>query len=1119
MCPPSPKIAGPGFGSSEPFQTRERTSVARLGAAVVTLALLLACTGARADEKARSCEEWHGEFVAVEGTVEIRNGDAWKPVAAGGMVCTGDSVRVGSYSRAAIRLPDRTVLRLDQDTTLTFTAPKDDTATWIDVLKGVIHVISRDPRALKFNTPYANAGLDGTEFVLEVKKDRTDVTVIEGEVKLSNDSGQIGVPSGQRGSATMTQQLEAVPVQEPINALRWTPYFVSILGDELPAPDAAPRAAESSSAEFFARRAASRLKVGQVDSARADVAQALRLDPRCGRAFAVDAMIALSEARVADALAAGHKAVDASPRLPAPELALSYAAEAGFDLDLALASATKATALDGGNALAWARVAELRLATGDFAGARKAAEKSLDLRSQFSYALAVLGFADLRSAGPKAAETTFKKAISSEPSAPLPRLGLALALIRDGNLQLGRDQLELAVMLDPTNASSRSYMAKTYDAELRETLSAAQLDIAKRLNGADPTPWLYDALRKQNDNRPIEALRDLQSAIERNDNHGVYRSRLLMDEDLAARSAGIGQIHRTLGFEELALLEGWKSAAADPGDYSSHRLLADVYSYLPRHEIARVDELYQSQLLQPLNLTPVRPQLGEASSFVLDTQGPSKLAFDEFHALLAENGPSFQGSAVVGAHDTRGIDVAVGALEDKMSYSLGWFDYSTDGFRENNDFHQRIGNALFQFRPAPGTGVLTELRTSRVERGDLMLLFDPSAYSPNLRSFETVNSARVGIRHDVSAHGTFLASVIGEWSDSGLTTDAPFVVDTDRTTLSVDLLHLYRADRWQLTSGGRYSTNHDEQAATTSVPGLPETHVEARSEIKHWNGFLYATLSLTPTLSATFGGSFDDLDDPLLSKSGFNPKLGFMWQPSGATSVRVVAFQTLQGPLLSKQNAPPSLEPTHVVGFNQRFFGTEGEKARRYGAAVDHRFSSDLYTGGEVSLRKLSEPLTVPGLAPFTFLADVRDSSARAYAYWTPSTKLAVSGRFEYEHVDSGGVALPDGFTDVETRRLPLSARYFHPSGFSAGATATWISQSGDFAPMFVGPNLPIEHGEDRFWTLDLSLGYRLPNRRGIVSLDVSNVLDQDFRFQDIDPENPRILPERTVLLRASLSY
>jgi Tfp pilus assembly protein PilF len=1114
MRPLPPKTAGPGLGSSEPARQREVTAVVRWGAVIGLLGILFSYPASAADPT-RTCEEWHAEVVAVQGTVEIRTSDGWKALAAGGIVCTGDSVRVMSFSRAAIRLPDKTVLRLDQDTSLTFSEPKDEKGTWIDVLKGVIHVISRDPRFLRFNTPFANAGLDGTEFVLEVTKDRTDVTVIEGQVKLSNDSGQVGVPSGQRGSAGMAQQPAAARVRDPIEALRWTPYFVAILGQDLPSPEQEPNGPELLSADFFAKRAASRLGVGQIDSARADIAEALSLDADCGEALALDAMIALAEARNEAAFAAAKKAVEGSPAAAAPRIALSYAAEATFDLRTALASATTAVDLAPANALAWARVAELRLATGDYNGARTAGEKAIKLRPDLDYGYTVLGFVHLGNDGPKPAEDAFRKAISLEPSAPLPRLGLALALIREGRLELGREQLEVAVMLDPTKALSRSYMAKAYDAELREPLSAAQLDIAKRLNGADPTPWLYDAMRKQNENRPIDALHDLQSAIARNDNLGVYRSRLLLDEDLAARSAGVGQIHRTLGFEQLALLEGWKSAAANPADYSSHRLLADVYSSLPRHDIARVDELYQSQLLQPLNLTPVRPQLGEASSFVLATQGPSKLAFDEFHALLAENGLAFQGSAVVGAHDTQGVDVALGGLDDKLSYSVGWFDYSTAGFRENNDFSQRIANALVQLRPTHETGVLAELRTSRTEKGDLMLLFDPAWFNPFLRQTETVDSARVGVRHDLSSRRTLLASVIGQRADTRAVPTPTDSFDSSRSGLSVNVQYLYRSDRWQVTSGGIFSETHETQnARSTAFPAFASD-----DDLNNWNAYLYANLSLTPTLSAVLGGSLDSVDDSTLSRREFNPKLGLAWQPTDSTLVRAVAFQTLQGPFLSKQNTQPSLEPTHVAGFNQRFFGAEGEMARRYGAAVDHRFSSDLSVGAEASVRDIDRPYIVGFPSMMVVFADARETFGRGYVYWTPSTTMALTGGLQYEHFDNHGLALADGLTDVQTRRVPISARYFRPNGLSAGVTATWISQDGSFAPGQIGPDPVIEHGEDRFFTVDLSLGYRLPNRRGIVSLDVSNVFNEDFRFQDTDPENPRVLPERTVLLRASISY
>jgi hypothetical protein len=51
------------------------------------------------------------------------------------------------------------------------------------------------------------------------------------------------------------------------------------------------------------------------------------------------------------------------------------------------------------------------------------------------------------------------------------------------------------------------------------------------------------------------------------------------------------------------LVEGWRLLNIDPSNYSAHRFLADFYAALPRHEIARVSELLQSQLLQPVNIT------------------------------------------------------------------------------------------------------------------------------------------------------------------------------------------------------------------------------------------------------------------------------------------------------------------------------------------------------------------------------------------------------------------------------------------------------------------------------------------------------------------------------------
>ena len=186
----------------------------------------------------------------------------------------------------------------------------------------------------------------------------------------------------------------------------------------------------------------------------------------------------------------------------------------------------------------------------------------------------------------------------------------------------------------------------------------------------------------------------MQKAIELNDNRAVYRSRLLLDEDLAARSASLGCIYNDLSFQEQALRQGWKSLEADPANYSAHRLLADMYASRPRHEIARVSELLQSQLLQPLNVTPVQPQLAESNLLILEGAGPGSLGFNEFNPLFMRDRDTVQASAVLGENKTVGGDATVAGFHQWFSYSVGAFRYETDGFRENNDLTQDIYNVL-----------------------------------------------------------------------------------------------------------------------------------------------------------------------------------------------------------------------------------------------------------------------------------------------------------------------------------------------------------------------------------------------------------------------------------------
>lgn len=162
---------------------------------LVALAALGLVISARAQPPARGCGDWHAELLAVEGTIEVQRsgGTEWMPAERGGLICLGDAVRTDGFSRATLRLPDDSLIRVDQRSTLTLDEPDDGVGSLLKLLRGVIHVISRDPRSLRFSTPHVNAGLKGTEFDIRVDdvEQRSTIAVLEGRVEVTNAAGRI----------------------------------------------------------------------------------------------------------------------------------------------------------------------------------------------------------------------------------------------------------------------------------------------------------------------------------------------------------------------------------------------------------------------------------------------------------------------------------------------------------------------------------------------------------------------------------------------------------------------------------------------------------------------------------------------------------------------------------------------------------------------------------------------------------------------------------------------------------------------------------------------------------------------------------------------------------------
>lgn len=1086
---------------------------------------------------AQRCEDWVARITSVQGTVQVQKAGRtqWAPVELDDTYCMGDTIRVREQSRAAVVLRNEAVIRLDQNTTISFSGVDREENFLLNLFSGGAHFFSRTPRHIKVITPFVNAAVGGTEFVIRVDEGRASVSVLEGHVSAVNEAGSLSLGKGQAAVALPGRAPELHVVVRPRDAVQWALYyppildyrasdfagggesgwqaqvrrslesyrdgnlaeaFSSLLGVVEPVPD--PR--------FYIYRAGLLLTVGQVEDANEDIERAFALDAANSQACALKSVVALAQNRKDDTMQLAKRAVELDPASSTARVALSYAQQAWFDLKGASASLEEAVRISPDNALAWARLAELRLSTGYLNKALDAAEQAVTLNPKLARTQTILGFAYLTQIKTRESKAAFEKAIRLDQADPLPRLGLGLAKIREGELKAGRMEIEIAVGLDPNNSLIRSYLGKAFYEEKREKQARVQFSIAKELDPMDPTPWYYDAILKQSVNRPVEALKDLQKSIELNDNRAVYRSRLLLDQDQAAREASLARVYNDLGFTGVAFTEGLKSLNADPANYSAHRLLADMYSFLPNRENSRVSEVLQSQLLQPISIMPVPPKLAQNKLFILEGTGPGGASFNEYNPLFTSNRLALNAGGVAGGRGIVGDEVVQSGVWNRLSYSLGQFHYQTDGFRKNNDLTDDIRNVYVQYSLSSQTNLMGEYRRSQNENGDLQLRFDPTNFTPTQRQEKGAESFRLGFHQSFAPSSDLIGTVIHQHTRDVVNVFPDFLsFDSKEDGYMGEAQYIFRSEFFHVVTGvGQYMadrTDHDINF------GSPET---TPVDINNTDFYLYTLIRYPQGFTWTLGGSFDRLLEATGDTQQLNPKLGVSWNILPETVLRAAAFRTLERTLVSGQ----TLEPTQVAGFSQYFSDTpQRTSSWHYGIGLDQRFSETLFGGLEYSGRQMEVPFVAQD-GEKVLQADWNERVARAYLYWAPKAWLALTTEYQYQVLerqrDSNG---DEGIIEARTHQIPFGAAFYHPSGFFLKTTLTYVHQSGTFS------GASTSSGEDQFCVVDAYIGYRLPKRWGVLSLGAKNLFDKRFHFQDPDPRTPTMTPERLLVFWYTLSY
>ncbi|WP_171695163.1 TonB-dependent receptor [Methylomonas sp. ZR1] len=1111
---------------------------------------------AETDATAASCSvEKAAKLVSLQGSLFYDAGakGQWQPAQLEQTLCEGSRIRVEAYSRASLLLPNGITLRLAEGTVLTLNGIAPNQATLLDLLKGFVHFISRTPKQLQITTPIANAGPEGTEFALRADDSSAELWVYEGAVRFFNTYGDIHLKAGEAGQTLLGQAPRARIDLKPADAVNWALYYPPLLpySDSEPAITPALRAAiqnyrqgrvdlalsaldrtppAEQSSEFLKARAAIRLSAGQSQLAMQDIQTLRSSNTNDADALALESILVLTQNRKADALNLAERAVTANPQSAVAYSALSYCQQAEFELEKALAAAQHASQLSPNDAMTWARLSELQLALGLRTESAESATKAFMLAPNLERTQTVQGFSQLFRVDTALALRHFESAVQLDSTAPLPRLGLGLTKTRSGDLEAGRRDLEIAAILDPNNSLLRSYLGKAYYEEKRPALAGDQFDLAKQHDPKDPTPYFYDSLRKQSLNRPVEALRDMQQSIELNENRGVYRSKLLLDEDAAARTANLARIYNDLGFGRVALKDAWKSLGHDATDPSAHRFLSDAYVGQPRYRVARASELLQAQLLQPINITPVQPQLTGENIGILNSTGPGSLSVNEYDSLYTGNGAHMVLNGAYGSRNTLTDNAIVSGVYDKLSMSFGQFHYQTDGFRQNDDYKQDIYNAFAQYAITQDLNVQVELKTEDVRSGDTPFRLN-GFHAINLGQVIEQDTARLGTHYRIDNHQELLFSsfyttrkyIVNDKIPAGLF-ESFTDITSDIKSYQTELQHFFNSANYEITSGVGY-INSDNDALSKSllrrgrvVLNGPNSQTEQQTE--YFNIYSYLKYKFSYNLNTTLGLSYDSYEVGAFKKYQLNPKLGLIWTPTQNLTLRSAVFRTIKRPLTNNQ----TIEPTQVAGFNQFYDENNGAAAWQYAAGIDYKPTHSLFIGGEVSWRDSQQSIN-----NISSQFSRNEATHMAYLYWSPSDWLSLKSEYRFEKFKREFVTNNEDRTNprsIASHQMPLSINLFHDSGLFAKLSGTFVDQHVTSVRSLNG--LPrgtsaFTGDSESFWVFDAMLGYRLPNRLGTLALEGRNLFDNNFVYQSVfDASGPQLspfIPERQLFVKLSLFY
>ncbi len=447
-----------------------------------------------------------GKLIALQGQVTVRHGNepAWEPAQVGQSLGAGDSVRTGPSSSASILCVDESQIKLNENTVvilksiapsarLQSVAPAKDQpppSSRYEVPEGEIWLRNKHEKfRFELETPAVTAIIRGTELNIKVQRNgTTKVLLLEGNVCIANQQGEVCLRPGEEGYAIPGQQPTKQVLVQPTDAVQWVLYYPGVISYRdlplSPQPGEFRSSPGPPAAAALIQEGEAAYDQGRLQEAKEKAESVLAKDPANSRALTLLGWVSLQEDKP-------DEAVKQFQRVRQPDsLTIVGLALGRYELGDAtgLYEVIRAASQQGHRSpLLVAMAGYAALLAGRVQEARSRLEAALNLSAPAArLARPLLAQIDLVQNRKEAALTEASQALAQAPDSPMARFTMGLVKMASFDLDAAVHYLKKAIEADPRFVEAYVYLAKIWLGS--EYLSRAQktIDQALRLAPRDP---------------------------------------------------------------------------------------------------------------------------------------------------------------------------------------------------------------------------------------------------------------------------------------------------------------------------------------------------------------------------------------------------------------------------------------------------------------------------------------------------------------------------------------------------------------------------------------------------------------------------------------------------------